>query len=191
MLCSDDLYIYTANLDLSLEIRFCSASLLLDVCTCTSLNTSEWPFLKSKSHLGTIMLVLQFLSFILSSWEFWSQFFSVLFFFFFLPFACPLLVTKLFTLCFLKTSWIRPLLIFLSYSQSSGSLQALLRLRHTGFLKNMFLRGNNRCKYHYSEVSVRGRWCSIDRKLKIILLCIGALSVSFNNLPSLCLRLLD
>ena len=184
MLCSDDLYIYTANLDLSLEIGFCSASLLLDVCTCTSLNTSEWPFLKPKSHLGTIMLVLQFLSFSLSSWEFWSQFFSV-------SFACPLLVTKLFTLCFLKTSWIQPLLIFLSYSQSSGSLQALLRLRHTGFLKNMFSRGNNRCKYHYNEVSVGRRWCSIDRKLKIILLRIGALSVSFNNLPSLCLRLLD
>ena len=120
-----------------------------------------------------------------------SIFFCFFFFFFFLPFACPLLVTKLFTLCFLKTSWIQPLLIFLSYSQSSGSLQALLRLRHTGFLKNMFSRGNNRCKYQYSEVSVGGRWCSIDRKLKIILLRIGALSVSFNNLPSLCLRLLD
>ena len=149
MLYSDDLYIYTANLDLSLEIRFCSASLLLDMSPCTSLNTSEWPFLKLKSHLGTIMLVLQFLSFSLShAGNFGFNFFLVFFFFFFLPLACLLLVTKLFRLCFLKTSWIQPLLIFLSYWQSSGSLQALLRLRHNGFLKNMFLRGNNRCKYH-------------------------------------------
>lgn len=44
-------------------------------CPCTSLNTSEWPLLKLKSHLGTIMLVLQVLSFSLSGWEFWIQFF--------------------------------------------------------------------------------------------------------------------
>ena len=117
-------------------------------CPHARLNTSKWPLLKLKSHLGTIMLRLQVVSFSLSSWEFWIQFFSVFFFFFFLPFACLLLVTRLFRLCFLKTSWIQPLLIFLSYSQSSGSHQVLLRLRHNGFLKNLFLRGNNRCKYH-------------------------------------------
>ena len=52
-------------------------------CPHARLNTSKWPLPKLKSHLGTIMLLLQVVSFSLSSWEFWIQFFSVFFFFFF------------------------------------------------------------------------------------------------------------
>ena len=150
MLYSDDLYIYTANLDLSLEIRFCSASLLLDMSTCTSehlkMTASKIEIPSGYHYAPPAGCFIQSLKLGILDSIFFCFFFF--FFFFFLPFACLLLVTRLFRLCFLKTSWIQPLLIFLSYSQSSGSHQVLLRLRHNGFLKNLFLRGNNRCKYH-------------------------------------------